>query len=57
MMFYTGFGLQLIGLTAVTLCLFSGVNKGQYGQLEFLQLVGGSLSFYIGHFLRGKAQG
>lgn len=54
MMFYIGFGLQLIGFTSVGLCLFSGMAKGDYGQLELIQLVGGSLLFYLGHFLKGR---
>ena len=57
MLFYVGFGLQLMGFASVGLCLFSGLNKGDYGQLELIQLVGGSLLFYLGHYLRGKAQG
>lgn len=54
MMFYIGLGLQLIGFTSVGLCLFSGMIKGDYGQLELVQLVGGSLVFYVGHFLKGR---
>lgn len=54
MFFYIGFGLQLIGFTTVGLCLFAGMSKGQYGQLEFLQLVGGSLIFYLGQFVKGR---
>lgn len=57
MLFYIGYGLQLIGFTTVGLCLFAGINKGQYGQLEFLQLVGGSLIFYLGQFVRGRGEG
>lgn len=52
MIFYIGFGLQLIGFTSVGLCLFAGMAKGDYGQMELLQLVGGSLMFYFGHFLK-----
>ncbi len=54
MFFYIGLGLQLIGFTSVGLCLFSGMNKGDYGQLELIQLVGGSLVFYVGHFVKGR---
>lgn len=57
MIFYMGLGLQLIGFASVGLCLFSGMNKGNYGQLEFVQLVGGSLVFYLGQFIRSKHQG
>tara|TARA_Y100000590_G_scaffold469529_1_gene657794 strand:- start:237667 stop:237909 length:243 start_codon:yes stop_codon:yes gene_type:complete len=56
MMFYFGFGLQLIGLTTVGICLFSGMTKGDYGQIELVQLVGGSLIFYVGNFVRGRFQ-
>lgn len=54
MLFYIGLGLQLIGFTSVGLCLFSGMNKGDYGQLELIQLVGGSLVFYVGHSVKGR---
>jgi len=54
MLFYFGLGLQLIGFTSVGLCLFSGMTKGDYGQLELIQLVGGSLLFYLGSFLKGR---
>lgn len=54
MFFYIGLGLQLMGFAAVGLCLFSGITKGNYGQLEFVQLVGGSAVFYIGAALKGK---
>ena len=54
MFFYIGLGLQLIGFAAVGLCLFSGIDKGNYGQMEFLQLVGGSALFYIGTFVKGR---
>jgi hypothetical protein len=56
MTFYLGFGLQLIGFASVGLCLFAGLVKGDYGQLELIQLIGGFLVFYVGHFLRHKAQ-
>ncbi|MDC1175715.1 hypothetical protein OAT67_09970 [Bacteriovoracaceae bacterium] len=56
MLFYIGFGLQLIGFSSVGLCLFAGMSKGDYGQLELIQLVGGSLVFYLGNFLKGKAR-
>jgi hypothetical protein len=54
MLFYIGLGLQLVGFASVGLCLFSGIEKGNYGQLEFLQLVGGSLVFYVGTYIKGK---
>ena len=55
MWFYLGFGLQLIGFSSVGLCLFAGLNKGDYGQLELIQLVGGSLLFYVGQFIKSKS--
>lgn len=54
MLFYIGLGMQLIGFASVGLCLFAGLSKGDYGQLELIQLVGGSLLFYIGSFLKNK---
>lgn len=52
--FYIGLGMQLIGFASVGLCLFAGLSKGDYGQLELIQLVGGSLIFYLGTFVKGK---
>jgi hypothetical protein len=52
--FYVGLGMQLFGFSAVGLCLFSGIKNGDYGRLELLQLVGGSLIFYLGHFIKGR---
>lgn len=54
-LFYVGLGMQLFGLTAVGLCFFSGIRNGDYGQLELIQLVGGSLVFYVGNYLKGRA--
>lgn len=54
MLFYIGTGLQLVGFTSVGLCLFAGLNKGDYGQLELIQFVGGFVLFYLGHFLKTK---
>lgn len=54
MVFYIGLGLQLIGFTSVGLCLFAGMAKGDYGQMELLQLVGGSFMFYLGHFIKAR---
>jgi hypothetical protein len=55
-LFYLGLGMQLFGLTAVGLCFISGIRNGDYGQLELLQLVGGSLVFYIGNYIKGRSQ-
>ena len=55
LMFYTGLALQLFGFTAVGLCLFSGIGKGDYGRLELAQFIGGTAAFYIGHYLRGRS--
>ncbi len=54
MLFYIGLGMQLIGFASVGLCLFAGLSKGDYGQLELIQLVGGSLIFYLGAFVKNK---
>ena len=54
-LFYIGLGMQIFGLTAVGLCFFSGIRNGDYGHLELVQLVGGSLVFYIGNFLKGRS--
>jgi hypothetical protein len=54
MTFYLGFGLQLIGFSMVGLCFFSGVTNGNYGKLELIQLVGGSLVFYFGEFIKTR---
>jgi hypothetical protein len=40
-LFYIGFGMQLMGFASVGLCLFAGLQKGDYGQLELIQLMGG----------------
>lgn len=54
MFFYIGLGMQLVGFSSVGLCLFAGMSKGDYGRLELLQLVGGSLVFYLGTFIKGR---
>ena len=56
MFFYIGLGMQLVGITSVGLCLFAGLNKGDYGQLELVQLVGGSILFYLGQFVKSKSK-
>jgi hypothetical protein len=47
--------MQLFGLTAVGLCFISGIRMGDYGRLELLQLVVGSLVFYVGNYIKGKS--
>ena len=54
MIFYIGLGLQLIGFASVGLCLFAGLAKGDYGQFELVQLVGGSFVFYLGTFFKNR---
>jgi hypothetical protein len=54
MFFYLGLGMQLMGFSSVGLCLFAGLSKGDYGQLELIQLIGGSLLFYLGTYFKGK---
>lgn len=53
MSFYIGLGLQLVGFASVGLCLFAGMQKGDYGQLELVQFLGGSAVFYIGTAIKG----
>lgn len=55
--FYTGLAMQLIGFATVGLCLFSGIEKGDYGKIELIQFVFGMFFFYSGHFLRRTHQG
>ena len=54
MLFYLGLGMQLVGFSSVGLCLFAGLAKGDYGRLELIQLVGGSLVFYLGTYFKNK---
>lgn len=54
MIFYIGLGMQLVGLASVGLCLFAGMSKGDYGKLELIELVAGSLIFYLGAFVKNK---
>lgn len=54
-MFYIGFGMQLFGIAAVGLCLFSGIRNGDYGHFELAQLIVGSFVFYVGNYVRGKS--
>ncbi|EQC45138.1 hypothetical protein M899_3413 [Bacteriovorax sp. BSW11_IV] len=56
MQFYIGLGMQLIGFASVGMCLFAGMTKGDYGQLELVQLIGGSALFYIGSAIKGKSK-
>lgn len=54
-LFYIGLGLQLFGLAAVGLCLFSGIQNGDYGRIELAQLLIGSFGFYVGNYLKGRS--
>lgn len=54
-LFYSGLFLQLCGIATVGLCLFSGLQIGDYGRIELLQFVGGSFIFYFGNFIKSKA--
>jgi hypothetical protein len=56
-LFYVALGMQLFGMAAVGLCLFSGIQVGDYGRIELAQLIIGSLMFYVGTFLKGKYSG
>ena len=50
--FYTGFAMQLMGFASVGLCLYTGMQKGDYGKVELAQFMIGMFLFYAGHFLR-----
>ena len=54
MIFYIALGLQLVGLSTVSLCLFTGITQGDYGRGELLQLVGGSALFYLGQLIKTR---
>lgn len=54
-LFYIGLGMQLFGLAAVGLCLFSGIQNGDYGRIELAQLLLGSFAFYVGNYLKGRS--
>ena len=54
-LFYVGLGMQLFGLAAVGLCLFSGIKNGDYGRLELAQLILGSFVFYAGNYVKGRS--
>jgi len=54
-MFYVGLGMQLFGITAVGLCLFKGLEIGDYGRIELAQFVLGSVVFYFGSFFKNRA--
>jgi hypothetical protein len=51
-MFYVGLAMQLFGFASVGLCLFSGLEQGDYGKIETAQLVLGSFMFYAGNYLK-----
>lgn len=53
-LFYLGLFMQLFGMASVGLCLVTGINQGDYGRLELIQFVGGSLIFYVGHFIKNR---
>ncbi len=54
-LFYVAIGMQLFGMAAVGLCLFAGIQNGDYGKIELAQLVIGSFVFYIGNYLKAKS--
>ncbi|MBP9674002.1 MAG: hypothetical protein KBD63_02820 [Bacteriovoracaceae bacterium] len=53
-LFYLGLGLQLFGMAAVGLCLFAGIQKGDYSKTELLQFVLGASLFYLGTFFKKR---
>lgn len=46
--------MQIIGFILVSKCLYSGLQKGDYGQQELYEFVGGSFLFYMGNLLKKK---
>lgn len=46
--------MQLVGFSAVGLCLFSGIQAGDYGKMELAQLIFGSFLFYSGNYLKNR---
>ena len=55
MSYYIGLGMQLVGLATVAICFVAGISKGDYGQVELIQLVGGSALFYLGQGVKSKS--
>ena len=53
-MFYVFTGLQLIGFSLVGLCLFKGIQTGDYDKFQLIQFLGGSLLFYLGHIFKSQ---
>lgn len=52
--FYVGLFMQLLGMSAVSLCLLKGLQQGDYGRLELIQFIGGSILFYLGSWVKKK---
>ena len=53
-MFYVGLAMQLFGFASVGLCLFSGIQLGNYGRVELAQLIIGSFVFYAGNYVKNS---
>lgn len=53
-MFYVGLAMQLFGFASVGLCLFSGIQLGNYGRVELAQLIIGSFMFYAGNYVKNS---
>ena len=56
MVFYLGFGMQLMGLACTGLCLLSGLTLGDYGRMELIQFIVGILFFYMGTALKKRCK-
>jgi hypothetical protein len=54
-LFYLGLGFQLIGFAFVGICLYSGMNAGDYGKEELVQFLIGMILFYSGNLLRNRS--
>ena len=57
MVFYIGFGMQLIGFSLVGLCFLAGITKGDYGKMELIQLLSGGILFHVGQLIKVKGSG
>jgi hypothetical protein len=47
--------MQIAGFIFVTKCLYSGLQKGDYGHQELYEFVGGSFLFYLGNVLKKRS--
>ncbi|MBL7664188.1 MAG: hypothetical protein JNM93_03565 [Bacteriovoracaceae bacterium] len=53
-LFYLGLSMQLFGFAAVGLCLFAGLQTGDYGRIELAQFILGIFLFYTGTYFKNR---